>query len=291
MQCWLERKGFYWARWESKEGESNWCYWKHSHWENTVFGGLLHLNDHWKANSLPTILTIKSQLSVLSQCRRDAQIRYPRVGSHHTPAVLQPKIFSGDIVSFEQSTGRGVPWRSAGSCLGCVQDGERRCHGVITQHSNTEQPSQCLLLAIITNQLFPLVSWKGCEHRLAKDCHHHGMTSHHCFKGSCAEHRRHCLTCPATPSYGCRNEKRSPGASSHKLVKAGENPLKSQRPPFKCACRSISLSIKCFWTPIKQSTGGAGMALNNLCTRWCLHAKCTKSHTSYSNLYFFVHLQ
>lgn len=151
--------------------------------------------------------------------------------------------------------------------------------------------SQCLLLATITNQLFPLVSWKGWEHRLAKDCRHPGMTSHRCFKGSCAEHRRHCLTCPATPSCGCRNEKCSPGASSYKLEKAGENSLKSQRPPFKCACRSISLSIKCFWTPIKQSTGGAGMALNNLCTRWCLHAKCTKSHTSYLNLYFFVHFQ
>lgn len=33
------------------------------------------------------------------------------------------------------------------------------------------------------------------------------------------------------------------------------------------------------------------MALNNLCTRYCLYAKCTKSHASYLNLYFFVHLQ
>lgn len=120
------------------------------------------------------------------------------------------------------------------------------------------------LLATTANQLFPSVCWKdgfpeGSRH----------PAQHRCFQGSYSWAWSFLLLLPLMKPtrYGQRNEKCSLGDFDYKLVKGGENSLKSQRLQFKCACRSIFLSIKCFWSPIKQSTERDGMALNNLCTR------------------------
>lgn len=43
-----EKTYFYLVKKESKEAESNQHYLKHSHEEKMMFGGLFHLNNHWR---------------------------------------------------------------------------------------------------------------------------------------------------------------------------------------------------------------------------------------------------